>query len=119
MEGQKKVEIYYDGVCNLCAGLADTIDLSDRKDSFELKDISKGHLPQDVDFSEAMHDVHVVDETGAVYQGADAVLKVLEHYPRLKWLAAIGWLPGFHGIAKLTYRVVEETRYWIFGRKTV
>jgi predicted DCC family thiol-disulfide oxidoreductase YuxK len=116
-EGKPKVKIYYDGVCNLCSGLADTIDQSEHGANFSLNDISKDPLPQGVSKEEAMHDVHVVDESGTMYRGADAVLRVLDMYPGFRWIAALGRLPGLHLIAMGVYRVVEQTRYRIFGRK--
>ena len=118
-ENKPRVKIYYDGVCNLCAGLADTIDASVHGSQFALNDISKGLLPAGLSKEEALHDVHVIDENGHMYRGADAILRVLQEYPRMKLLATIGALPGFRQILMLIYRIVEMTRYWIFGRKTV
>ncbi len=116
---RQKIAIYYDGLCNLCAGLADKVDASQKESTFELKDIHKAGTLGDMAMDEAMHDVHVVDETGKMYKGADAILRIFAEYPHLKWLAKIGSLPGFRQLAMLIYRLVEKTRYWIFGRKTV
>ena len=116
-ENKPKVKIYYDGVCNLCSGLADTIDQSKNGSNFALNDVSKDVLPVGVSKEEAMHDVHVVDENGRMYRGGDAVLRVLLEYPRMRWIATIGALPGFKQLLMLIYRIVEKTRYWIFGRK--
>lgn len=118
-ESKPKVKIYYDGVCNLCAGLAETVDLSKRGSAFALNDISKGELPSGVSMAEAMRDIHAIDESGKMYRGADAVMRILREYPHLRWIAVIGSLPGFSLIAMLIYRIIEKTRYWIFGRKTV
>lgn len=116
---EPKVKIYYDGVCNLCAGLAETIDLSKRGSHFALSDISTSILPEGVSKEAAMRDVHVIDEGGKMYRGSDAVMRILREYPHLRWIGIIGSLPGFSLIAMLIYRLVEKTRYWIFGRKTV
>lgn len=112
----KKLTIYYDGVCNLCAGLADDLAASSQKDRFDMRDISEGTLPQGVSHDEAMHDVHVEDE-GTMYRGADAVLRILGTYPRWRLLARLGMWPGFHLVAVLLYRAVEKTRYSFFGRR--
>jgi predicted DCC family thiol-disulfide oxidoreductase YuxK len=119
IESKPKVKIYYDGVCNLCAGLAETIDLSQRGSHFALNDISKDELPVGVTMQEATRDVHVVDENGKMYRGSEAVMRILSEYPRLRWIAAICSVPGFSHVAILIYRVIEKTRYWIFGRKNV
>lgn len=63
-----------------------------------------------------MRDVHVVDESGNVRKGADAVLFIFERYPRWRFLARVGRLPGVYMLVRGLYRVVEKTRYWIFGR---
>ena len=120
MDGEikPKVQIYYDGVCNLCSGLMDSIDHSEQGTRFELKDAHINPLPEGVTMDAAMRDMYVTDEKG-MYKGADAVIRIMREYPHLKWLAALASLPGFHLLAKGIYRIVEKTRYWIFGRKTV
>ena len=115
----KKITVYYDGLCNLCSGVMDTVSTSSIGSEVEHKDISKDQLPEGITKEAAMHDVHVIDADGHMYKGADAVIKIFEQYPRLRWLAAIGRLPGIHLLAKGIYRVVEKTRYAIFGRKQV
>ena len=114
---QKKIRVYYDGLCNLCAGIMDNVEKSSKGGIFEHKDITKGELPQGMSLEEAMHDVHVVDEAGRMHKGADAVLKMFEYYPHLTWLATLGRLPGVDLLAAAIYRIIEKTRYWIFGRK--
>jgi len=118
MENQpKKIHIYYDGMCNLCSGLMDTVENSSKGGAFERIDVTKGKLPPDKTYEQAMRDMHVVDENGQIYRGAQAVLKIFEQYPHLRWIAPIGRLPGFNLFAAGIYRLVAETRYWIFGRK--
>ena len=120
MENQPgKIHIYYDGVCNLCSGVMDKIDKSSKAQTFEMNDVTRGQLPPGKSFEQSMRDMHVVDEKGNVYAGAQAVLKIFEQYPHLAWLAPIGRLPGMNFIAAGLYRIVAVTRYWIFGRKQV
>jgi predicted DCC family thiol-disulfide oxidoreductase YuxK len=119
MESQPKITVYYDGVCNLCSSLMATVAQSSHGSAFAPVDISGGQLPQGVSKEAAMHDVHVVDAQGRVYKGADAVLKILEQYPRLRFLSSLGRAPASSHIAAGVYRLVEKTRYWIFGRKRV
>jgi len=118
MESQPKITVYYDGVCNLCSGLMDTIGTSSKGDAVARVDITKGALPAGVTQQEALHDMHVLDSDGRMYKGADAVLKIMEQYSHLAFLVRLGRMPVLHTIAEGMYRVVEKTRYWIFGRKT-
>ncbi len=118
MESQR-ITVYYDGVCNLCSGLMDTVDKSSHGSSFVHADISQGSLPEGVTQAEAMRDVHVVDQAGRLHKGADAVFNILEQYPRWRLIVWMGRLPVFNLVAAGLYRAVEKTRYWIFGRKHV
>ena len=119
MESPGKIYVYYDGVCNLCSGIVGTMSTSSKASAFTPVDISKGILPSGMTKKEAMGDVHIVDENGIMYKGIDAVLKILEQYPNLRTLASLGRLPVIYGILAGVYRVVEKSRYWIFGRKPV
>ena len=115
----KKITVYYDGLCNLCSGVMDTVAASSISSTVGHKDISKDELPIGITKEQAMHDVHVIDAEGRMYKGADAVMMIFEQYPHLRWLAAVGRLPGIHLIARGIYRIVEKTRYLLFGRKKV
>ena len=94
----------------------DTVSDSSQKVTIAAHDISKGDLPAGISREAAMRDVHVVDENGHVYRGSEAVLRVFEEYPRLRWIATVGRWPVFRQLAAVTYRIIEKTRYWIFGR---
>lgn len=117
LDKDRKIEIFYDGTCNLCSGMVERIDKSSKKESFEARAVSEEQLPHGIDHEAAMRDVHVVDETGRIYAGAEAVLRILDEYPRLQTLARIGRFPGIKHLLAILYRVVAMTRYRIFGRK--
>ena len=114
---EKKIHIYYDGICNLCAGAMEGISDSAQKSRFEMHDVTAGSLPPNVTYDAAMKNMHIQDEQGRVFEGAQAVLKIIEQYPAWRWLARLGQLPGFSLIAAGIYRIVAETRYYFFGRR--
>ena len=111
----KKIEIYYDGTCRVCNVFAESIVDSKEKDKFTTKDLTKGNLPEGVSFEEAWRDMYVVEEGGVMYKGADAWLRVLEEYPRWRWFAKIGRLPGILQCVRCGYRVFATNRHRIPG----
>jgi predicted DCC family thiol-disulfide oxidoreductase YuxK len=109
-----KITVYYDGLCKGCTFAADTLK---KDDSVALVDARSGALPAGITHREAMHDVHVVDEGGNVYKGADAIIKLLERNPRTRFLGRVARAPGMHVLAVGLYRFISHYRYSLFGRK--
>ena len=116
---QKKVTIYYDGLCNLCSGAINTIAESTQKERFTVFDVTNGPLPPNVSREEALRNMYAVDTEGRLYKGADAVLKILEEYPNSRWISYIGRMPVVRQLAALLYWFIARNRYWMFGRKRV
>ncbi|MCE9541511.1 DUF393 domain-containing protein [Candidatus Kaiserbacteria bacterium] len=117
-----KLSIYYDGLCRGCDAVARTLANSARADLFRLQDantVDPQMLPDRITRDAAMRDVHVVDETGRQYIGFSAVLKILEQYPRWRWLAKVGYVPVLKQVGTGLYRLIADNRYWLFGRKHV
>lgn len=106
----KKIELYYDGECHMCQATMDTLQKSSKGDTFKAVDITKGTLPPGVDVRGALHNMHAIDGAGTVYVGGDAVLRILEEYPRWRWLARIGRLPGPRHVIYGVYRIVARHR---------
>ena len=92
---QKKVTIYYDGLCNLCSGAINTIAESTQKERFTVFDVTNGPLPPNVSREEALRNMYAVATDGRLYKGADAVLKILEEYPNSRWISYIGRMPVY------------------------
>ncbi len=112
--GKGKITAYYDGKCPMCTAGMNAVGRSSKNDQFDLRDM---HCEPSLPFPrEAIEkEMHVVDENGAVFKGADAILKIIEQYPRLRMLAATGrsapvrpWLP-------VGYRFVAANRRFLFG----
>jgi len=71
---------------------------------------------EDVPVSALSAQLHVTDEAGGRFSGADGVFRLLECVPSLAWLAAVGRMPGFRAVARAAYRLVARYRYRLFGR---
>ena len=110
----KKV-IIYDGLCTMCKGIADSIDHSSQKASFKLSDLTSDALPAQVSRTAAEKEIHVIDSDGTIYKNSEAVLKILEEYPRYAWLVRIGRWPGLRQLLALAYGLVARNRHFIAG----
>lgn len=106
----KKIDLYFDGECEMCTVAMDKLTKSSRGATFRPVDITKGDLPPGVDMRGALHNMHAIDDAGKVYAGGDAVLRILEEYPRWRWLAALGKLPGIRHLIYGGYRIVATHR---------
>lgn len=107
---EKKIEVYYDGVCKMCTGAMDALGKSSQGSKFQHIDVTRGVLPPGQDMQAALRNMHVVDEAGRVYVGADGILRILEEYPRLRWLTRVGKLPGIRHLIYAAYRMVAAHR---------
>ncbi len=94
----------------MCSGFVDKIQKSTRASDFASVDASHGHAEAGISREDAMHEVHVA-QGGKMYRGAEGILKVLEQYPRWRWLAMIGGLPIIKSLVSLGYRIVAVNRH--------
>jgi predicted DCC family thiol-disulfide oxidoreductase YuxK len=107
---EKKIHLYYDGECHMCQVTMDSLQKSSQGTSFAPIDVTKGDVPPGVDMAGALHSMHAIDEGGRVYVGGDAILRILEEYPRWRWLAKVGKVPGIRHIVAFVYRIVATHR---------
>lgn len=114
-----KLHIYYDGTCRMCTGVMDKLSTSSRAGAFQGVDATKESLPAGVSYDAAMKHIHVVDDAGRKYVGAEAFLRILAEYPRWKWCARIGGLPLLKQALDVGYWLIARNRYWMFGRNEV
>ena len=106
--------IYYDGSCNMCNLIIKKVGNSSQKKVFDPKDIMKDPLPQNITKTAAEKEIHVVDEKGRVYKNAEAILKILEEYPKWRFLVVIGRLPIIKQLLPFGYRIIAKHRHSIF-----
>lgn len=90
---EETVSLYYDGSCTLCAGIVKKLGSSSESEKIEAVDVTSGRFPNGVNRDAALNDVHVVDASGNVCGGVDAILHILNQYPRWRLLAKIGAAP--------------------------
>lgn len=107
--------IYYDGSCRMCSAIIKKVDGSLQKDKFNPKDITKDALPKNITKTAAMKEIHVVDEEGKIYKNAEAILKILEEYPKWKFLVAIGRLPIIKQLLPIGYKLIAANRHSLSG----
>jgi predicted DCC family thiol-disulfide oxidoreductase YuxK len=111
---KKKITAYYDGKCTMCTASMNAVDRSSRSDLFDLRDM---HRERSLPFSRdaVEKEIHVVDDAGAVFKGAVAILKILEQFPRFRVIAAIGQTAPVKPLLPFGYRFVARNRRFLFG----
>jgi predicted DCC family thiol-disulfide oxidoreductase YuxK len=98
----------------MCTSLIGTVRASEKGHEFALCDM---HGEPDLPFDKAAvaREIHVVDRQGAVYRGAEAILKILGQYPRWSLVARVGLSPLVRPVLPLGYAVVAANRRFLFG----
>jgi predicted DCC family thiol-disulfide oxidoreductase YuxK len=110
-----RAEVLYDGECAMCSNLALRINETDAVDSLATNDLRHARLPQGVTAEAVTRELHVIEADGRITRGADAVLRILEEYPRWRWLARIGSSRAAKPFTAMGYRFVATNRDHIFG----
>jgi predicted DCC family thiol-disulfide oxidoreductase YuxK len=119
-----RLTVVYDGECNFCLATVDKLrrlPLRAELQFVPLQQLLGGVMVpwpgiDDVPLSELSAQMHVTDEQGQRYSGADGVLKLMSLTPGLSFFATLGRLPGMYGIVRTLYRLVARYRYRLFGR---
>lgn len=114
-QNEQKKTIYYDGDCPMCTVIINKVDNSSQKEKFNPKDITKEIMPQNITKKQAKEEIHIIDSEGKIYRNAEAILKILEEYPRWKFLAKIGKLPIIKQVLQIGYKFVAINRHFLFG----
>jgi len=60
--------------------------------------------------------LHVVQSDGAVFAGAEAVVRIMRELPGWRLLSWLYRVPGLRGIADAAYRLIAKRRYDWFGK---
>lgn len=109
----KKTTIYYDGDCSMCTAIITKIK-NDKKDFFTT-DIQSEKLPEQLTEAEAQKEINVIGSDGTIYKNVDALLKIIEEYPKLQFFKKIASYPLLKKILSVGYRIVSSHRHLLFG----
>lgn len=113
IEKERRKTIYYDGSCRMCTAIIKKVNDSSQKEKFNPKDLTKDPLPQNISRSAAGKEIHVIDENGTIYKNAEAILKILEEYPKWKFLVKLGRLPIIKQLLPIGYKFISANRHSI------
>jgi predicted DCC family thiol-disulfide oxidoreductase YuxK len=117
--------VLYDGHCVLCTGTVRRlqslplranlhyISLQTLEEEPQALDIPGRH---NLDIKALYEKLHVIDESGTVYAGADSVVRLMRTLRGLGWISWLYAIPGMKGIANASYHWIAKHRYDWFGR---
>jgi predicted DCC family thiol-disulfide oxidoreductase YuxK len=110
-----KKTIYYDGSCAACSNIMLRIDRSEKRDNFVKVDLNSGSIPKGLTKEILSKEIHVVDNKGVMHRNYNALLVILEEYPKLKTFVAIGRSPFIYQIGVIGYKLFAANRHFILG----
>lgn len=106
--------VLYDGRCALCTGSAERIRALDHARVFDLLSLHEPEVARrfpEIELAAVLEEMHVVEPTGAIVRGHEAIRAILERLPRLRWLALFWLVPGFDHLARAGYGLLARNRY--------
>lgn len=112
---QTKKTIIYDDTCPMCIAVVSGVDGSAKGDGFVLEGTTKAKLPKGITREQAQKEMHVIDEQGNIHRNVDAMLQIVEEYPRWRFVANIARWPVVYQILQLLYKAIAANRHFIFG----
>lgn len=113
--------VFFDGVCHLCNGFVDFVILRDQRRTLLFAPL-QGETAQKLLQAKAHQNARdslmsvLFWDKGQVFSESDAVLKILTHLPRYKFLGYLGFaIPAF--LRNILYRLIARYRYKLFGKR--
>ncbi|MCM3630110.1 DUF393 domain-containing protein [Paenibacillus glycanilyticus] len=119
----EKLYVVYDGTCKLCIGTVSK--LKELRSNAELIFVPAQSLSEpgnkvpgieQVRETELYEKMHVADEKGRLYAGADGVIRIMRTIKGFRLLAALYRLPGMSRVGDFMYRYIAKRRYDWFGQ---
>lgn len=113
-----KLEIFYNSACPVCdAGIRDQRARMTRQGADAAwKDIAADHervCEIGAELDKVRHSLHVRDEAGTVYVGADAIARLMQATRGQKWLGHLMMWPPVRPIARWLYdRFADRLYAW-------
>ncbi|MDG1458287.1 MAG: DUF393 domain-containing protein [Pseudoprimorskyibacter sp.] len=101
-----ELTVFHDGSCPLCEVEIGYMKRQSGADQIAFVDVSQVNvvLPDGLTRDAAMQRFHVADMDGQIHSGAVAFMHLWARFPRLKWLARLGRLPGMGFALEQVYR---------------
>jgi predicted DCC family thiol-disulfide oxidoreductase YuxK len=106
--------VVYDGDCNVCTRLAESLRRWDTQSTFEIVSSQAPGLAERFPWippGAYRESLQLVDASGRTWQGASAVERILDLLPRGAWIAWSFSLPFARPLAERAYRWFARNRY--------
>ncbi len=110
--------LIYDDTCPICLASIKKLRQVDTLGLVEAVPLSDPRLPHGKNLPpehELKNAVHLFDDAGQMYRGADAVAKVMSIFPKSAWIGKIMRWPGIRQIARGVYGLVARNRVKLSG----
>ncbi|WP_135555030.1 thiol-disulfide oxidoreductase DCC family protein [Paenibacillus cymbidii] len=116
---KEQLTVLYDETCVLCRRTVDTLGklrTTAKLVMLPLQSAPSAMLPAGYAREELLAQLHVIDEDGRLYRGADAIFRIMRSVPSLRFVAPLYRIPGMKPLADSIYRIVAKHRYRLFGQ---
>lgn len=116
----EKLILLYDAHCNLCVNSVKTLQRLPSRATLEFIPLQEAELPKllpQASIEQLQSELHVIDENGEVFKGADAIISIVRTVRSLSWLASLYRVPLFRPVAQVMYRWIAKHRYQLFGKQ--
>lgn len=115
MQKKRQKTIYFDGDCTMCSTIMQKVDNSPESHKFCKVNFKQDPIPKEFNKDVLNKDIHVVEKDGKVYKNFDAILKVLEEFPKLRYFVLFARLPIIKNILTFGYNLLSINRHFILG----
>jgi glyoxylase-like metal-dependent hydrolase (beta-lactamase superfamily II)/predicted DCC family thiol-disulfide oxidoreductase YuxK len=113
VRGRARIAALYDEQCEVCQAGVAWIRLLDRDCLVDCIPLADGfsHAHAELDVDDCLRELHVVEPSGSVFAGWDAVLRIAEELPATRPLARLGRRRPFRTGGAAAYRWIARNRY--------
>lgn len=112
--------VLYDGQCPVCRATADRLAAWDCRQRLELIDLDSPEVLQrwpELNREDLEAELHVIEPTGHIHRGADAVRRLSRLVPWLWPLMPVLYLPGTLPLWRKLYHIISKRRYRLISRE--
>jgi predicted DCC family thiol-disulfide oxidoreductase YuxK len=105
--------LIYDDSCPICLAAMDKLRRVDTLGLVEPVPLSDPRLPHGKSLPpqhELKNAIHLFDNFGGMYRGADAVSKLMSLFPQSAWLGRVLQWPGVRQVARSVYALIARNR---------